>query len=360
MRILLSLLIACVLLLPALPVAAQTAASTDCADTERPVVSTLPSGSTYTVCVPATATGGTTSGTSSVPSSSVTSGSGGSALDAQFVPLVGLPGVTDESGSRTLAGYLNALFRLAIGIGALIAVIKVIWGGIQYMSSDSFFTKAQGIKDVQNALLGLLIILSTVVVIRLINPDILNLNVLQGLEPIQPVVIDRSGDCPPAPENSRVITSCVSPEERREFLRNCAADGGILSAQPETGLPECVGGRVNTDASGEATLTRFTERYSDASIEQRRNFIQNVVNFVPTDADAVLAAWRASDPAYQDPSLEVVYIVEMSDDPSSLGTRINTQQAAICQDWNPSAGSGIIEDPLEYNGKRYQVCGFVQ
>ena len=150
------------------------------------------------------------------PPTPIESRSGGVELRGEFVPLVGLPGVTDESGNRSLAGYLNTLFRLTIGIGALIAVIKIIWGGIQYMSSDSFFKKAEGISDIKNALLGLLIILSTVLIIRLINPDILNLEVLQGLPPLPVVQLVQP---PPSPiAYTPGATSGAVPDDiRRAF-----------------------------------------------------------------------------------------------------------------------------------------------
>ena len=101
-----------------------------------------------------------------------------------FVPLTNLPGLPDDTGKRTLADYINVLFRLSIGIGALIAVIKITFAGIKYMGTDSFSSKEEAKKDITSALLGLLIMLSTVVILQLIYPDILNINVLQKLEPV--------------------------------------------------------------------------------------------------------------------------------------------------------------------------------
>lgn len=100
------------------------------------------------------------------------------------MPLTGLPGLTDNQ-SRSLADYLNILFRLSIGLGALAGVIKITMAGIKYMSSDAFSSKEEAKKDITGALLGLLIMLSTVVILQFIYPGILNLSVLQQLPPIK-------------------------------------------------------------------------------------------------------------------------------------------------------------------------------
>ncbi len=98
-----------------------------------------------------------------------------------FVPLTNLPGLSDDVGNRTLSDYINVLYRIAIGLGALFAVIKITYAGIKYMGTDSFSSKEEAKKDITGALFGLLIMLSTVVVLTLIYPDILRINVLTAL-----------------------------------------------------------------------------------------------------------------------------------------------------------------------------------
>ena len=97
-----------------------------------------------------------------------------------FVALAEIPGVTDST--RSIATYLNALFRIAVGVGAFLAVIKITLAGIKYMSNDAFSSKEVAKKDIQGALLGLLIILSTVIILNIINPQILNLNVFDSIQ----------------------------------------------------------------------------------------------------------------------------------------------------------------------------------
>jgi hypothetical protein len=137
-----------------------------------------------------------------------------------FVPLTGLPGVTDQPQSTTLAGYLNALFRIAIGLGALVGVVKITLAGIKYMSSDAFSSKEEAKKDITSTLLGLLIMLSTFVILNTIYPNILNLNVLQELKPLKPV----NSNEPVAGAGQEVK---VSEEDRAKVAAAAAARGEI-------------------------------------------------------------------------------------------------------------------------------------
>lgn len=105
----------------------------------------------------------------------------------QFTPLTNLPGLSDNIESRTLADYINVLYRIAIGLGAMIAVIKITYAGILYMGTDSFSSKETAKKEITSSLLGLLLMLSTVLILGLIYPKILIINVLDDLPPVADV-----------------------------------------------------------------------------------------------------------------------------------------------------------------------------
>jgi len=68
--------------------------------------------------------------------------------------------------------YINAVYLMFISIAALIAVIKIIIAGVKYMFSDIVTQKSDAKRDIQGALLGLLVVLSAVVVLSIINPDL--------------------------------------------------------------------------------------------------------------------------------------------------------------------------------------------
>ena len=96
-----------------------------------------------------------------------------------FVPLAEIPGLTKGVTADTagLASFFNNLYKFLIGIAAVLAVIEIIWGGINISTQDSISKQGEGRERIQNAILGLVLVLSPVLVFSLINPSILNLSI---------------------------------------------------------------------------------------------------------------------------------------------------------------------------------------
>jgi hypothetical protein len=93
---------------------------------------------------------------------------------ADFIGLVGIPGLTNNAGD--LNAYINALYRLSISIAALLAVIKIVAAGAKYMLSDIVTHKEDAKKDIQGALIGLLIVIGAIIILNTVNSDLTNLN----------------------------------------------------------------------------------------------------------------------------------------------------------------------------------------
>lgn len=85
-----------------------------------------------------------------------------------YTSLVNVP-VTTGSGFE---GYINSIYALSISIAALLAVIKIIIAGVKWMTTDIVTSKGDAKRDIQGALVGLLIVLSAVLIISVINPSI--------------------------------------------------------------------------------------------------------------------------------------------------------------------------------------------
>lgn len=106
---------------------------------------------------------------------------------AKFLPLVTEPGnrfLQDATNSTSLSGFLQAAFNLSIVFAAVLAVLRITWGGFLYMTSDIADNKNKAKSIIWNALLGLLLILSIYIILLQINPNILNLDVnLKSVEP---------------------------------------------------------------------------------------------------------------------------------------------------------------------------------
>ncbi|HET9641356.1 MAG TPA: pilin [Candidatus Paceibacterota bacterium] len=116
-----------------------------------------------------------------------------------FVPLAPISGLTDlqPAGDNVLATFFNNLYKFLIGIAASIAVIMIIWGGFEYSTQDSVSKKGDAKKRIYQALFGLLLVLSPVLVFSVINPSILNLSV--GLKKIDLTVPQTTTTTNPRP-----------------------------------------------------------------------------------------------------------------------------------------------------------------
>ena len=95
-----------------------------------------------------------------------------------FVPLAEIPGLTSGVTADTagLAKFFNNLYRFTIGMAAVLAVIMIIWGGLEISTQDSVSKKSDGKQRIYNAIFGLMLVLSPVLIFSIINPNILNLS----------------------------------------------------------------------------------------------------------------------------------------------------------------------------------------
>ena len=95
-----------------------------------------------------------------------------------FVPLAPIPGLTEGVTANTpgLATFFNNLYKYLIGFAAILAFIEIVWGGLEYSTQDSVSQKSDGKQRIYNAIGGLILVLSPVLVFSIINPSILNLS----------------------------------------------------------------------------------------------------------------------------------------------------------------------------------------
>ncbi|OGI66138.1 hypothetical protein A3A95_00265 [Candidatus Nomurabacteria bacterium RIFCSPLOWO2_01_FULL_39_18] len=103
-----------------------------------------------------------------------------------YYPLAPLPGLgnredggidtaqIDSTGkSIALGAYLNTMIKIIIGIAAILSVVMIVIGGIEYMTSELISSKEAGKETIKNALFGLLVALGAYALLNTINPDLL-------------------------------------------------------------------------------------------------------------------------------------------------------------------------------------------
>jgi hypothetical protein len=100
--------------------------------------------------------------------------------------LPGLPAVIDpglekgDAGAFTLPEYIKVLVRIAIGVIGILAVVMIVISGVQYMGS-AMVTEKEGAKQrLTGAVLGLILAVSSVLLLRTINPQLTSLSIGDG------------------------------------------------------------------------------------------------------------------------------------------------------------------------------------
>ncbi len=81
-----------------------------------------------------------------------------------------------DAETQGIGGYVNTIIRLLLAVATLLAVLMIVVGGVQYMTTDAFTQKSEGISKMTNAVLGLILAFATYVILNTINPNILNLD----------------------------------------------------------------------------------------------------------------------------------------------------------------------------------------
>ena len=117
---------------------------------------------------------GTQTGTLSTPGVSV----GVPGTVQGYVPLEPL---TPFGQYKDFANYLSTMYKLAVTIGALIAVVMLVTGGVRYMLSESFTNKDAAKARIRNAIWGLTILVGSFLILYTINPNLLNFTLLDKL-----------------------------------------------------------------------------------------------------------------------------------------------------------------------------------
>lgn len=170
---------------------------------------------------------------------------------ATYTPLVGIPGLADPG--MQFGDYINALYALSISVAALIAVIKIIIAGVKYMLSDVVTSKSDAINDIQGAVFGLIIVISAVLILTVINPNLTSTEIFIDqakteaivAQPVSPTTLTtgtgfsyaKAGTVP------TFKADCNKPGQKYMI-----GDGNEYCFEP---LPAAIGTKIETDFKGQ-------------------------------------------------------------------------------------------------------------
>lgn len=89
---------------------------------------------------------------------------------------------SDVSGQLNFGTFVNNFFKIALSIGAILAVLRIAVGGFTYMTSDAAGTKGKAKEILGDAVIGLLLLLSIWIILYQINPCLLRLDILTNID----------------------------------------------------------------------------------------------------------------------------------------------------------------------------------
>ncbi len=134
---------------------------------------------------------------------------------SDYILLAPIPcpaGVTEgcENGKLTsfnledenvLSKYLNIMIKIIIGLCAVMAVIMIVVGGMEYMTSELMHSKEEGKHRMTEAIFGLIVALGAWALLNTINPKLLD-SKLSSIDNVT-LAVDIEADVPQTPVNGR-------------------------------------------------------------------------------------------------------------------------------------------------------------
>jgi hypothetical protein len=160
-----------------------------------------------------------------------------------YCMLAPLPGIgeLDANGKPTgkinvrtgVGAYLNGVIRLILGLIGVLSVFMIVVGGIEYMSTVSIGEKEGAKSRIVNALMGLLLALTAYIILRTINPDLVNINIVipkaeLSLQPNPSVNPENTTDIK-APDGTTRVALCKQIGGKVDAI--VSHDGGFTKAK---------------------------------------------------------------------------------------------------------------------------------
>jgi Type IV secretion system pilin len=99
------------------------------------------------------------------------------------------PQIAQAYRTNGLAPLVNNIFKIALSVGAILAVLRIAYGGYMYMGSADMWGNKQDAKEIiSNAIIGLILLFAIYLILFQINPCLLSLNVLADIPPVKSAI----------------------------------------------------------------------------------------------------------------------------------------------------------------------------
>lgn len=182
--------------------------------------------------------------------------------------------------STSLGAFLNGVIALIVGIGGVITVIMIMIEGVLYMKTDNVNTKTETRSRIVKTLVGFLILLSIYVILRTINPDLLNLTPVIGN-----VSLNGAAQLTPSQFQNITHEPLKTPSQYDDLVKQIAQQDNsdycalrTIVSRESNGNAAIIGQDENAPALGIPSRTAFInsgKKYSGATFTPDQNLITN-------------------------------------------------------------------------------------
>ncbi|GEM_PF-5647708 len=100
---------------------------------------------------------------------------------SDYTPLAPIEGTYDTATGKTnLATYLTGIFKVGVAGAGVLAFLMIVWGGFTYLSTDVITGKEEGKARIERAVGGLILALTSYIILNTINPSLVSLDLYFG------------------------------------------------------------------------------------------------------------------------------------------------------------------------------------
>ncbi|MCR4274633.1 MAG: pilin [Candidatus Campbellbacteria bacterium] len=147
--------------------------------------------------------------------------------------------VTPGAGGG-VGAYLNTIFRIGLGIAVTLAILMFVYNGVIYMTSDIVGNKEGAKKAFLSILGGLVLVFSSVLILEVINPQLVNFGIFETLGAIEPAPGGGGGGGTPPPPGGDGTTDPAMETSARAYLDANHITVNQAACTPGQGAPSCI------------------------------------------------------------------------------------------------------------------------
>ena len=178
-----------------------------------------------------------------------------------------LPGATTPTSgdSNQITETIKYVYVFALGISGIVALISILLGAGRYIFSAGNPSKATDAKDqIFSAVLGILLLVGSVLILRTINPDLVNLNFGATIEGgyVLPNLEASPYSCECCTRVVAIGSTCTNQWHELTYVMSHGGDWGGEQCKPiryTTGRSQCQ--RSCSVAAGEQLSRGFQSFY---------------------------------------------------------------------------------------------------